>query len=69
MNPRCPKCGCLETEIVWQRFEDNTTHLRATCAACHAFVGYATQTPGNLARAGEPPPTKPREADGQRRLF
>ncbi|MCK6478598.1 MAG: hypothetical protein L6R43_00190 [Planctomycetes bacterium] len=59
----CPRArpGCAGLLLRWQVFRDGTTHIRAECAACGAFVRYVRQTPEAIRRAG-PPPTPGGEA-------
>lgn len=44
---RCPRCGSTELKTFWQRFRDDSWHVRLECgrAACRAFVRYLKQEP------------------------
>lgn len=47
----CPLCGSQSLLMTWQKFANNTRHIRATCRHCGRFVRYAVQTPDNIRRA------------------
>lgn len=59
----CPRAfpGCTGLVLRWQVFRDGTTHIRAECATCGAFIRYVRQTPEAIRRAG-PAPTAGAEA-------
>jgi len=53
----CPRAlpKCTGLVLRWQVFRNGTTHVRAECAACRAFIRYVRQTPEAIRRAGPPP--------------
>jgi hypothetical protein len=58
---RCPRCGNPGRRLAWQAFSDGRRHIKATCNKCGTFVGYAPQTPQNVAEAERAPvPAAPR---------
>jgi hypothetical protein len=45
---RCKHCGPNVMLLRWQRFRNNTKHIRAECWSCGRFVGYVKQTPDTV---------------------
>jgi hypothetical protein len=39
----CPKCGGATFKTAWQRFKNDTRHVRMSCAGCGAFMRYLPQ--------------------------
>jgi hypothetical protein len=40
----CPDCGPSGMRVVWQRFRNQTLHLRVECDGCGRFVTYLRQS-------------------------
>lgn len=53
---RCPGCDELTLKLRWQHFRNGTRHIRADCPVCDRYVGFAEQTPGNVAEADRTTP-------------
>jgi Putative quorum-sensing-regulated virulence factor len=51
-RPRpCCRCGCLEARLSWQTFRNGARQIRRTCVRCDGLLGFAAQTPANVAQA------------------
>jgi hypothetical protein len=47
----CIRCYMPMLLYTWRIFADGTKHIAVRCAYCHAFNGWAAQTPTNIALA------------------
>lgn len=47
----CQQCDEITMRLRWQHFRNGTRHVRAECATCDRYVGFAEQTPANVAEA------------------
>ena len=60
MSITCRRCPAhVGFTLRSQTFANGTTHVRAECAACGAFVRLVPKTPDNVALAGDPSPVPP----------
>jgi hypothetical protein len=47
----CFRCGGTGVRLNWQAFRGGTRQIRRTCTGCDGLLGFAPQTPANVAEA------------------
>lgn len=53
-EPKCKRCGSQRLRWRWQHCRNGAVHLRADCADCGSFVGFAPQSAWRHVVAPEP---------------
>lgn len=48
---RCHRCGGTELRLRWRGFRDGRRMIARRCPHCRTHLGFAPQTPGNVALA------------------
>lgn len=52
-------CGSSQVLLTWFTFANGSRHIKQTCGGCGTALGWAKQTPENIAKATEPTKQRP----------